>query len=65
MSDQDDVIDPLPGMLAQLDQSLKYAALAAQMVRAQYDAYREQGFSDRQALYLAGMALNHPETPSE
>lgn len=59
----DESVDPLPLLIAELDQAMKMAPMIAQMAKAQYDAYREQGFTDKQALYLA--ATGQKEPPGE
>lgn len=48
----DEAPDPLPGILADLDQAVKAMPLFAKYARACYDALREEGFSDSDALQL-------------
>ena len=46
-------IDPLPGLLADLDQALAMAGQIARLVKGHFDAFVEEGFTEKQALYLA------------
>jgi hypothetical protein len=46
-------VDPLPGLIAGIDQALKMAGEVARAHRAYYDAFIEEGFTERQALYAA------------
>jgi hypothetical protein len=58
--------DPLPALLAEIDQTLKMAGELARVVRTYYDAFLEEGFNDRQALYAAITWIKGPsEPPSE
>lgn len=61
----DSPLDPLPGLLAELDQMLKMVPQAARVARAYYDAYRGEGFSERQALYLVASQFRDPAAPSD
>lgn len=60
-----DPIDPLPGMIAALDQALEMAGEMARISRSYYLAYKEEGFSEEQALYLCACIANPPRPPSD
>ena len=60
----EDPEDPLPALRAQMDQMLMLAPELARAARAFFDAYKAQGFEDKQALYLtAAQLLQDPGTP--
>ena len=63
--DEEQPIDPLPALIAEIDQALKMAGEMARVSRAHYMAYLEEGFSPKQALYLAAAFFRSPEPPSE
>lgn len=52
MSDNDQPVDPLPALVAAMEQALMYAPMIARQNKALYDAHVEQGFTEKQALYL-------------
>lgn len=54
----DDQHDPLPAMLASLDQALAMAPQIARIYRAMYDAFVAEGFTESQALWLAFAQVN-------
>lgn len=58
-------VDPLPGFIAGVDQMMKMAPMLARLARSQYRAYREEGFSPKQALYLTACIARAPEPPDE
>lgn len=62
---ENEPVDPLPALIAELDQALKMAGQMARIVRAHYEAYLEEGFTDKQALFLAASNFRAPEPPSE
>lgn len=56
--------DPLAILRAQLDQGIALAPELARGVRAYYDAFTQQGFEDKQAMYLtACQMLQTPGPP--
>ena len=55
---EDDPVDPLPGIIAGLDQALAMAGEIARIHRHMFDNFRAKGFSDKQALYLAACVVN-------
>lgn len=58
MSEEPDgPFDPLPGLRAEIDQALEMASDLARMAKAWYDAFIEQGFAPRQALYLTAVQM--------
>lgn len=57
--------DPLPALMAQIDQALEMAGEVARMAKSQYDAYRAESFTDKQSLYLAACSMNPPQAPGE
>lgn len=62
MSD-DQPHDPLIALRAQLDQAIAMAPELARTTRGYVDAYLAEGFTERQALYLAtAQILQHPGT---
>jgi hypothetical protein len=63
MSESDEHFDPLPKMIADLDQALEMAGQVARMTRGHYEAFIEEGFNDKQALYLAIAYLRGPSEP--
>jgi hypothetical protein len=50
--------DPLPALIAGLDQALAIAPQLARVAMGYFTAYKEAGFGDQQALYLAACQLN-------
>jgi hypothetical protein len=50
--------DPLPGMIAEIDQLVAVAPQLARAVHGIYSAYRDQGFSDAQAIYLVAATIS-------
>lgn len=56
MSD-DEPTDPLPALRAEIDQMVMLAPELARNVRGFYDAFKAEGFTDTQALYLAAVQL--------
>jgi hypothetical protein len=55
--------DPLPALIAEIDQTLAMAGELARAVRAYYDAFIEEGFTEKQALYAAVMWIKQPPDP--
>jgi hypothetical protein len=55
--------DPLPGMIAEIDQALEMIGQQARVTKAAFDAYIEEGFNEKQALYLAASFFKTPDTP--
>lgn len=49
----DEPEDPLPDLIASLDQLLALAPELARTYRGYYEAFMARGFSDSQALYLS------------
>lgn len=68
MSDDDQNVDPLPAMMAELDQAvamvLANAANVAIAARGAYEAYVAEGFTERQALYLTACGLKDNPGPA-
>jgi hypothetical protein len=63
-SDEPDPLDQLAVVRAEIDQLQALAPEGARVARAWYDAYRNQNFTDRQALYLAAaQVLQNPGVP--
>jgi hypothetical protein len=48
----DEPHDPLPAMLADLDQALSMVPMLSSLHRGLYDGFRKEGFTDEQALRL-------------
>lgn len=51
--DDDMPVDPLPALMADLDQALAMASEVARLLKGHFDAFVEEGFTEKQALYLA------------
>lgn len=49
--------DPLPGLIAGIDQMLAIAPHLARTAMGFYEAFRAEGFTDSQAVYLAAVQL--------
>lgn len=61
---QDDPIDQLAVLRAEIDQMVKLAPEIARTARAWFDSFRAEDFSEKQALYLtASQVLQNPGTP--
>lgn len=59
----DEPQDPLPAMMAALDQLRMEAPQIACVYRTYFDAFKSQGFRDAQACYLAAaQTLQNPGT---
>ncbi len=62
-------VDPLPAMIAEMDQALKtiLASLPAwaEITRQRYLALIEEGFTDRQALFISAAQWLTLQTPGE
>ena len=55
--------DPLPALIAELDQAMAMSPLLARTARSMYDAFKGEAFADKQALYLtAAQILGNPGT---
>ena len=54
----DDQHDPLPAIIAELDQALAMAGQGARVAKGLFDAYVEEGFTEKQALYLVACTMN-------
>ncbi|QEC47045.1 hypothetical protein FSW04_05225 [Baekduia soli] len=55
--------DPLPALVASIDQLVALAPHAARAARGLFDAFRAEQFSDSQALYLT--AASTQDNPLE
>lgn len=55
MSDFD---DPLPQIRADIDQAIATIPELVPLAKAWYDGFVDQGFSDRQALYLTACQMH-------
>lgn len=67
MSEHEDEMphDPLPEIVAGIDQMLAMAPELARAARGYFDAFRAEGFSDAQAIYLTAAQLHSdPGSPS-
>jgi hypothetical protein len=62
MSNDENPIDRLPGLLADIDQALAMVGEMARYQKGLYEGYVEAGFTDKQALYLAAEHLK-PSSP--
>ena len=49
--------DPLPALIAALDQVLAMAPQLARVARGTFEAFTEAGFTESQALYLTAVQL--------
>lgn len=56
----DDPIDPLPGMIAEIDQALEMVPQLARWARAMFEAFQKEGFTDDQALKLTAWNMKAP-----
>lgn len=54
---QDGTHDPLPAMIANLDQVIATAPHLARVARGLFDAFTGAGFAEKQALYLTASHL--------
>lgn len=54
----DDDYDPMPAILAQVDQTIATAPHIARMAHGYYQAFADEGFTDKQALYLTATQLH-------
>lgn len=64
MHNEDHDGDPLVRMIAEIDQAIAHAGLIARTCRGYYDAFREEGFTESQSLYLAlGQFHGNGKTP--
>ena len=50
--------DPLPALIAELDQALSMAPQLARMAMGYYREFEEAGFSSSQAIYLTACQLH-------
>ena len=57
-ADEEPPVDPLPALLANIDQALSMAGELARLARGYYDAFKHAGFSDAQAVYLTACQLH-------
>jgi hypothetical protein len=57
MSDKD-FIDPLPALQAEIDQMIALAPELARAAQGIFSAYRSEGFTANQALYLTAAQLH-------
>lgn len=57
--------DPLPLLVAQLDQALAMASEMARVMRGYYDAFKEQDFTEAQALWLAAAQVKDLGDPPD
>lgn len=55
--------DPLPAIRAEVDQLLANAPLYAEAIKGLYNTYTDQGFTEKQALYLAVTHVKGPGPP--
>lgn len=63
MNDEPNDDDPLPKLIAELDQAIATAPHLARVARGYFDAFTAEGFSDRQSLHLtATQLLSNPGT---
>lgn len=58
-------VDPLPALVAELDQMLKTIPMWAQVTKARYDGLIEIGFTPQQALYITAFQWVQPQAPGE
>lgn len=58
MDDDQQPDDPLPALLAALDQALSMAPQLARMARGYFDAFEHEGFTASQALYLTAAQIH-------
>jgi len=63
MSPDDAPDDPLPAMIAGLDQALEMAGEVARVVHGHYQAFLAEGFTEKQALYAAVMWIKGTGEP--
>lgn len=57
----DEPHDPLPELIASIDQAIAVAPQVARIARGHFDAFTSEGFTERQALYLTAVELKeHP-----
>lgn len=50
--------DPLPGLIAEVDQALRTVPMLAAAAWTMYESFTEAGFEPRQALYLTACQLH-------
>jgi hypothetical protein len=63
--EEEEPIDPLPGLIASIDQMIQMSGQMARVVRAEYLAYLDEDFTHKEALYLAACRIRSPEVPDE
>ncbi len=60
----EEIPDPLPDLIANLDQAVAMAPHLAKMAMGWYDAFLGQGFDPKQSLYLTAVQIiQHPGSP--
>lgn len=57
--------DPLPALIAEIDQALKMVPHQARAMREMYRALRAEGFAHKAALYLTACQFRDPAPPDE
>jgi hypothetical protein len=62
---QPDPHDPLPALLAELDQAMKMIPQQARAMRVMFVALVEEGFTYKEALYLTACQFSPPRPPDE
>ena len=56
-------VDPLPALIASIDQAIAVAPQIARTLKGHFDACGTEGFTEKQALYLAvAVTLGTPGT---
>lgn len=57
--------DPLPALMAELDQAMKMIPEQARAMRIMFRALRDEGFAYKEALYLTATQFSPPKPPDE
>jgi hypothetical protein len=65
MTDENAPVDPLPKLLAEIDQALAISGELARYQRGLYEQYVEAGFTEKQALYMAAEWAKPSRPPDE
>lgn len=64
MSGEDEPVDPMVGLRAQMDQMLMLAPEVGRAARAWFEVFRSEGFGDRESLYLTAVQMvQQPGSP--
>ncbi len=57
--------DPLPALMAELDQAMKMIPQQARAMRVMFDALLAEGFTYKESLYLTACQFTAPRAPDE